>query len=132
MLMSEQLKELVKTLLKNHLITVREVAMLKANRKEDRDELISLVQRLYEDREPQRGDVEVISISEEDVLMLLDYITSEPITVAPVTIVPEFPGVRTIPNPYFPGNTNVPYTDPYPYYPNRPDVVYCQNKTSVA
>ncbi len=123
MLMPENIKELIKTLLKNNLITIKEIAILKANKKEDRDELIALVQRLYENREVKCGDVAAILVNEDDILDLLDYITSEPINVSPITVIPDFPGVKTVPLPYVP--SNVPNTDPWPY-PYRQDIIYCQ------
>ena len=132
--MPENIKELIKTLLKNKLITVQEVAMLKANKKEDKDQLIALVQRLYEKGEVVSGDVAVILVNEDNVLELLDYITSEPISLNPT----QYPdnGIKIVPSPYIPCPStspwtlpNTPSTDPFP---GRPDIVYCahnQNTT---
>lgn len=132
MVMSDNIKELIKILLKNNLITIKEIAILKANRKEDRDELIALVQRLYDNREKKCGDVAVILVDEDNILELIDYITSEPISVSPITIIPDYPGVKTVPLLYVP--SNVPDTDTLPY-PYNPNIVYCtpnSNNTTIA
>ena len=125
--MPENIREIIKTLLKNKLITIPEVAMLQANKKENRDELIAVIQRIYETREISFGDVAAIVVSEDDILALIDYITSEPISISPN----EYPdnGIKVVPAPYIPNNPwvipNSPNTDPYPY-PYRPDIIYCQ------
>ena len=137
-MITTEIKELIKSLLKNKLITVQEVAMLQANKKEDREKLIELVQRLYDNGRVEAADgVTVILVEEEDVLMLLEYINSEPVTIAPVTVIPEFPGVKTVPVPYTPNPwvaPNVPYTDPQWPLPGRDNVIYCsqQNKMYTA
>ena len=127
-MIATEIKELIKRLLKNKLITVQEVAMLQANKKEDRDKLIELVQRLYDNGRIDGNYATIVLIEEEDVLMLLEYINSEPVKIAPVAVIPEFPGVKTVPVPYTPNKRvapNVPYTDPQYPLPGRDNVIYC-------
>lgn len=127
-MIATEIKELIKQLLKNKLITVQEVAMLQANKKEDRDKLIGLVQRLYDNGRIDGDYATIVLIKEEDVLMLLEYINSEPVKIAPVAVIPEFPGVKTVPVPYTQNPyvaPNVPYTDPQYPLPGRDDVIYC-------
>lgn len=136
-MIATEIKELIKRLLKNKLITVQEVAMLQANKKEDRGKLIELVQRLYDNGRIDGDYATIILIEEEDVLMLLEYIDSEPVKIAPVAVIPEFPGVKTAPVPYTQNPyvaPNVPYTDPQNPPHGHDNVIYCakQNKMYTA
>ena len=131
-MMTPEIKELIKRMLKNKLIAVQEVAMLQANKKEDRERLIELVQRLYDNGRVEACDgVTAILVEEEDVLMLLEYINSEPITLSPI----QYPdnGIKIVPAPYIPNTNpwvvpNTPGIDPLPY---RPDIVYCTNQNKM-
>lgn len=114
----ENVRVIIKNLLKNDLITVKELAMLNENKKEDREAIIEIIQRIYQKRKAPFGEVSVVHVSEDDILDLLDYITDEPVQI----------NNKPINNQQLNDIQWIPYTPPYNPYPGH-DVVYC-NKTA--
>lgn len=115
MRMPENVREIIKSLLKNDLITVKEVAMLNENKKEDREAIIEIINRIYQKRKMPCGeDVGLVCVSEDDILELLDYVTDEPVKeiISPI-VIPQTQEIEF-----------VPYKYPYRPYPGL-DVVYC-------